>query len=77
MAHPLLIFPRMSQLEITGNSNRMEGFDYPSLEEIISLWQSYKSNGGLAPEEAWDAIAASLALDMVFSGHVRAKNVEQ
>jgi hypothetical protein len=54
----------------------MDGFDYPTLEEIIALWQSYKSNG-LAPEEAWDAIAAGLALDMVFSGHVRAKHIEQ
>jgi hypothetical protein len=54
----------------------MEGFDYPSLEEIVSLWQSYKASG-LAPEAAWDAIAAGLALDMVFSGHGRAKNVEQ
>jgi hypothetical protein len=66
----------MSQLEIAGDSHRMEGFDYPSLEEIVSLWQSYKASG-LAPEAAWDAIAAGLALDMVFSGHGRAKNVEQ
>ena len=66
----------MSQLEIAGNSVRLEGFDYPTLEEIVSLWQSYKASG-LAPEAAWDAIAAGLALDMVFSGHVRVKNVEQ
>ena len=65
----------MSQLEIAGNSARLEGFDYPTLEEIVSLWQSYKASG-LAPEAAWDAIAAGLALDMVFSGRIRAKNVE-
>jgi hypothetical protein len=76
MAYPLLPFRRMSQLEITGHSTRLEGFDYPTLEEIVSLWQSYKASG-LAPEEAWDAIAAGLALDLVFSGHGRAKNIEQ
>ncbi|HEY6197011.1 MAG TPA: hypothetical protein VI231_00240 [Candidatus Binatia bacterium] len=51
----------------------MQGFDYPTLEEIVTLWRSYQATGGLQPEEAWDAIAASLALDMAFSGHVRAK----
>jgi len=63
----------MSQLEVLRETAGMQGFDYPTLEEIVTLWRSYQATGGLQPEEAWDAIAASLALDMAFSGHVRAK----
>jgi len=66
----------MSQLEVLRETTRIEGFDYPTLEEIITLWRSYQASGRLEPEEAWDAIAASLALDMAFSGHVRGKFFE-
>ena len=76
MAYALLDSPGMSQLEAFRETTRLEGFDYPTLEEIITLWQSYQSSGRLQPEEAWDAIAASLALDMAFSGHVRGKCFE-
>jgi len=76
MACGLLSSRGMSQLEIFRETTRLEGFDYPTLEEIITLWRSYQASGGLQPEEAWDAIAASLALDMAFSGHVRGKCFE-
>ena len=76
MAYALLHSRRMSQLEAFRETTRLEGFDYPTLEEIITLWQSYQASGRLQPEEAWDAIAASLALDMAFSGHVRGKCIE-
>jgi hypothetical protein len=72
----LLSSPHMSQLEVFRETTRLEGFDYPTLDEIIALWRSYQASGGLQPEEAWDAIAASLALDMAFSGHVRGKCFE-
>ena len=70
------MFVRMMQIEPLRNSIAMDGFDYPTLEEIVSLWRSYQASG-LAAEAAWDAIAAGLALDMVFSGHIRAKQVNQ
>jgi len=76
VAYALLSSPGMSQLEVIRETTRIEGFDYPTLEEIITLWRSYQASGGLQPEEAWDAIAASLALDMAFSGHTRAKFCE-
>lgn len=73
VAYRLLCLTGMSQLEPIRDTTGMQGFDYPTLEEIVTLWRSYQATGGLQPEEAWDAIAASLALDMAFSGHVRAK----
>jgi hypothetical protein len=76
VAYRLLCSPRMSQLEVFRDTAGMQGFDYPTLEEIVTLWRSYQATGGLEPEEAWDAIAASLALDMAFCGHVRAKYSE-
>ena len=66
----------MSNLEAYNGATRLEGFDYPTLEEIVVLWRSYKASG-LEPEEAWDAIAAGLALDLAFSGHGRGKRIEQ
>jgi hypothetical protein len=76
VAYRLLSSPGMSQLEVLRDTTGMQGFDYPTLEEIVTLWRSYQATGGLQPEEAWDAIAASLALDMAFSGHVRGKYSE-
>jgi hypothetical protein len=66
----------MSNLETLNSAGRLEGFDYPTLEEIVSLWRSYQASG-LEPEAAWDAIAAGLALDLAFSGHGRGKRIEQ
>ncbi len=71
------MFVHMSQLEaLSRTSSRIDGFDYPTLEEIVSLWRSYQASG-LEPEEAWDAITAGLALDLAFAGHIRAKQIEQ
>jgi hypothetical protein len=71
------MFRDMSQLETLNRTpTRVDGFDYPTLEEIVSLWRSYQASG-LQPEEAWDAIAAGLALDLAFAGHIRAKQVDQ
>ena len=43
-----------------------DGFGHPTEEEIISLWQTFRS-AGLSDKEAWDAIVAGIALDMAFS----------
>lgn len=67
----------MSNLESINGASKLEGFDYPTLDEIVSLWRSYQASGGLEPEEAWDAIAAGLALDLAFAGHGRGKRIEQ
>ena len=66
----------MSHLESHTGATRLEGFDYPTLEEIVSLWRSFQASG-LQPEAAWDAIAVGLALDLAFAGHVRGKRIEQ
>jgi hypothetical protein len=71
------MFMHMSQLEaLSRTSTRIDGFDYPTLDEIVSLWRSYQASG-LEPAAAWDAIAAGMALDIAFAGHIRAKQVEQ
>ena len=76
MAQGLLILREMDQLETLRKPAGLDGFDYPTLEEVISLWRSYRS-GGLGPEEAWHAIVAGVALDMVFSRGMRARRIVQ
>ena len=53
-------------MQTTRSSYRIDAFDNPTEDEIISLWQSFKS-AGLSDKEAWDAIVAGIALDMAFS----------
>ena len=44
----------------------VESFENPTEQDIIQLWQSFRSVG-LSEGEAWDAILAGIALDMAFS----------
>jgi hypothetical protein len=53
-------------MQTTRTSYTIDAFDSPTEDEIISLWQSFKS-AGLSDKEAWDAIVAGIALDMAFS----------
>ena len=47
VAYRLLSPPGMSQLEVLRDTTGMQGFDYPTLEEIVTLWRSYQATGGL------------------------------
>jgi len=51
-------------------------FDNVTEEEIISLWQSFKS-AGLTADEAWHAIVTGIALDMAFARSQELRRVEQ
>ena len=66
----------MNQMQTLRKSAGPDLFDYPTPEELISLWRSFRA-GGLRAEEAWNAIAAGMALDMVLSRRVGARRVEQ
>ncbi len=64
------------------NSEMMEelseqvAFEEPTEEEIITLWQSLKSNK-LSGDEAWHAIVTGIALDMAFARSKSLPQVEQ
>lgn len=51
-------------------------FENVTEEEVISLWQSFKS-AGLTADEAWHAIVTGIALDMAFARSQGLKRVEQ
>lgn len=53
---------RVEAIEAVG----VDGFEKPTEQDIIRLWQSFRSVG-LSEGEAWDAILAGIALDLVFS----------
>ena len=55
----------MNQLQTLRKSPALDGFDTPTLDEIVCLWQAFRSNG-LEAEEAWNAIVAGLALEIAF-----------
>ena len=76
LAQGLLNFLTMDQIQILGKSAGPDPFDYPTPEELICLWRSFRGSG-LRVEEAWDAVAAGIALDMAFSRRVSARRVEQ
>ncbi len=65
----------MHRTEMTGNGG-LDSFDPPSEAEIISLWQCFRS-AGLSEKQAWDAIAAGIALDVAFSDGRRRPRLEQ
>lgn len=58
----------MHHIQIAGNGvlDSLDSFDPPTEGEIIGLWQSFRS-AGLSSRQAWDAIVAGIALDVVFS----------
>ena len=51
-------------------------FENVTEEEIIFLWQSFKSSG-LSGDEAWHVIVTGLALDMAFSRSKKLPPVDQ
>ncbi len=68
----------MDRTEMTGNGGlgSLDSFDPPSETEIIGLWQCFRS-AGLSEKQAWDAIAAGIALDVAFSDGRRRPRLEQ
>jgi len=56
----------MDALQTIGFKPTTDAFENPTEDEIILLWQSFRS-AGLSDKEAWDAIVAGIALDMAFS----------
>ncbi len=68
----------MHRTEMTGNGgpDPLDSFDPPSETEIIGLWRCFRS-AGLSERQAWDAIAAGIALDVVFSDGRRRPRLEQ
>ncbi len=48
-------------------------FDDPTEEDIVQLWESFKS-AGLSSGDAWSAVMAGMALDMGFG---RSKSLSQ
>ena len=57
-------------------TSELDTFENVTEEEILSLWQSFKS-GGLSADEAWDAIVTGIALDMAFARSKNLRQVEQ
>jgi hypothetical protein len=53
-----------------------DSFENPTPEEIVCLWESFRSNG-LSGDEAWNAIVAGMALDMALASHARSARIEQ
>ena len=53
-----------------------DAFENPTEQDIIRLWQSFRSVG-LSEGEAWDAILAGIALDMAFSRTRHLARIEQ
>ena len=76
LAQGLLNFSDMRQIEALRKAPGVDAFDYPTLDEIICLWQSFRCSG-LRAEEAWNAIVAGIALDRAFAARVAAKWVVQ
>ena len=68
----------MYRTEMTGNGvlDSPDSFDPPNETEIIGLWQCFRS-AGLSEKQAWDAIAAGIALDAAFSDGRRRPRLEQ
>lgn len=54
-------------------SSPLAGFDDVTEQDIILLWQSFKS-AGLSGDAAWHAIMTGIALDMAFA---RTRNLPQ
>jgi hypothetical protein len=68
----------MYRTEMTGKGglDSPDSFDPPSETEIIGLWQCFRS-AGLSEKQAWDAVAAGIALDVAFSDGRRRARLEQ
>ena len=69
----LLRFNAMRQIEEMLGSSPLTGFDDVTEQDIILLWQSFKS-AGLSGDAAWHAIMTGIALDMAFN---RTRNLPQ
>ncbi|MFQ5916877.1 MAG: hypothetical protein ACE5I0_03590 [Candidatus Binatia bacterium] len=56
----------MKNAQETVNNASLATFDNLTEQDIILLWQSFKS-AGLSGDEAWNAIMTGMTLDMAFS----------
>ncbi len=66
----------MRQIEETQDSSPFAGFDDVTEQDIILLWQSFKS-AGLSGDAAWHAIMTGIALDMAFARTINLPQIEQ
>ena len=66
----------MNQLQTLRKSPALDGFETPTLDEIVCLWQSFRATG-LEAEEAWNAIVAGLALEIAFPRRPGMTRIEQ
>lgn len=66
----------MRSSQILERLSEPDNFDNVTEEEIILLWQSFKSNG-LSADEAWHAIVTGIALDMAFARSRNLPHIEQ
>lgn len=69
------ILKLISDNQLSQRVSELEAFEDVSEEEIIFLWQSFKSSG-LSEDQAWHAIVTGMALDMVFARSKRLRQVE-
>jgi hypothetical protein len=65
----------MKNARETVNSASLATFDNLTEQDIILLWQSFKS-AGLSGDEAWNAIMTGMALDMAFSRTQKQSRIE-
>jgi hypothetical protein len=65
----------MKNARETVNSASLSTFDNLTEQDIILLWQSFKS-AGLSGDEAWNAIMTGMALDMAFSRTQKLSRIE-
>jgi hypothetical protein len=65
----------MKNAQETVNSASLASFDNLTEQDIILLWQSFKS-AGLSGDEAWNAIMTGMALDMAFSRTQKLSRIE-
>ena len=71
--------PRINDMKNTEeivDRSHLASFDDVTEEDIILLWQSYKSSG-LSEDDAWNAIMAGIALDMAFARTRKLATIEQ
>jgi hypothetical protein len=67
----------MRQSHIIEKSPELDAsFENITEEEIIFLWQSFKSSG-LSGDQAWHAIVTGIALDMAFSRSKKLPQIDQ
>ena len=66
----------MKEIEEVINGSSLATFEEVTEQDIILLWQSFKS-AGLSGDAAWHAIMTGIALDMAFARTRNLPRIEQ